>query len=341
MRSRRPWLRQPLSWKRGGAVALAVLALIIVAALVLDTGGGAELEPVQEALSTQGRPPVDVVEAAGRVGQIVLLSDIHGHGGPKRLAVEVIRALAEGPGLDAVVLEVPSSEQPYIETYLNRSEEDATLLLSRPAALREQTGMAREYLEIYRMVWRMNQEVGAARRIRVIAADHPEWPPPEGASPQEVAERYARRAPHMLQQMDGQLLALMPEARVLVFVDGYLTLQRSRGRLSFAGGAGQDVDWLGELLRERTATSPRTVLVDAATSATAVRRLPAYHGTELHRSLRRAVDRSAGVRIDDSFAAIRSPILETSAPGLRLEIVPRGYVLREVADSYVFLRGGR
>jgi hypothetical protein len=341
MRSRRPWLRQPLSWKRGGAVALAVLALIIAAALVLDRGAGAELEPVQEALATRGRPPVEIVEGVGRVGQIVLLSDIQGHGGPKRVAAEAIRALAEGPGLDAVVLEVPSDEQPYIDTYLNRSQEDATLLLARPAAVREHTGMAREYLEIYRMVWRMNQEVGAARRIRVIAVDHPDWPPPDGASPQDVADRYARRAPYMLERMDQELLALMPEARVLVFVDGYLTLQRSHGRLSFAGGATRDVPWLGELLRERAATAPRTVLIDAATSATAVHRLPRYHGTELHRPLRRAVDRSAGIRIDETFSVIRSPILETAAPGLRLEIVPRGYVLREVADGYIFLRGGR
>jgi hypothetical protein len=341
MPSRRPWLMQPLSWKRGGAVALTILAVIIIAALVLDAGSAVELEPVQNALSNQGRPPVEVVEAAGRVGQIVLLSDIHGHGGPKRLAAEAIRALAEGPGLDAVVLEVPADEQPYIDTYINRSEEDATLLLSRPAAVREHMGMAREYLEVYRMVWRMNQEVGAARRIRIIAADHPAWPPPEGASPQEIAERYAQRAPFMLQRMEDELLALMPDARVLIFVDGYLTLQRSHGRLSFAGGADREIPWLGELLRERAAAAPRTVLVDAATSATALQRLPHYHGTELHRPLRRAVDRSAGVRIDDTFSVIRSPILETSSPGLRLEIVPRGYVLREVADSYVFLRGGR
>jgi hypothetical protein len=322
-------------------VALAVLALVIAAALVLDAGGTAELEPVQERLATQGRSPVDIVAATGRVAQIVLLSDIHGHGAPKRLAAEAIRVLAEGPGLDAVVLEVPSDEQPFIDLYISRSEEDATLLLARPRAVREQAGMARDYLDIYRTIWQVNQEVGAARRIRVIAADRPDWPPPEGASSQEVADRYARRAGYMLHRMEEEVLGLMPEARILVFVDGYLTLQRTRGRLSFAGGSAREVQWLGELLRERAAAAPRTVLVDAAASPTAVRRLPEYHGTELHRPLRRAVDRSAGVRIDDSFSVVRSPILETSAPGLRLDILPQGYVLRDVADSYIFLRGGR
>ncbi len=341
MPPRRAWLRQPLSWKRGGALALAVLAIIIVAALVLDAGARAELEPVQELLAAEGRPPVEVVEAAGRMVQIVMLSNIRGHAGPKRLAAEAIRALAEGPGLDAVVLEVPSDEQPYIESFLTRREEDATLLLARPGAVPEQGAAERAFLEIYRAVWQLNQELGPARRIRIIAADIPGWPPSEGASPQDVAELYAERAPHMLQRLHDEILQLTPEARMLVFVDGYLILQRTRGRLSFAGGAAQEVHWLGELLRERAAGTVRSVLVDAGASATAMRRLPEYHGTELHRPLRRRVERSAGVRIDDTFAVARSPVLETSAPGLRLEILPRGYVLRDVADDYIFLRGGR
>jgi hypothetical protein len=334
MPPRRARLRQPLSWKRGGAVALAVLGLIIAAALMLDAGAAPEVEAVQERLAAEGRPPVEVVEAAGRVSQVVLLADVPGHPGPKRLAAEAIRALSAGPGLDAVVLEVPSTEQATIDTYLSRADEDATLLVARPGVVRED----RAYLDIYRAVWQVNQELGPARRIRIIAADDPGWPPPEGASPQEVAARYARRSAHMLGRMHEELLALMPEARVLVFVDGYLTLQRTRGQLAFAGGAAQEVEWLGELLRARRPAATRTVLVDAPSSPTAVRRLPEYHGTALHRPLRRQVRRSAGMRIDDAFSEVRSPILEASAPGLRLEILPRRYVLRDVADSYIFLR---
>lgn len=340
MRRNRPWLRQPLSWQRGGAIALAVLAVIAIAALVLDSGSDTQLEPLQQRLQTQGRPPVEVIEAAGRAAQIVILSDIHGQAAPKRLAAQAIRALAEGPGLDAVVLEVPADEQPYIDAFLARAEEDAAALLNRTRAVREEAGPGRSFLDIYRMIWRVNQEVGAARRIRVIAADHPRWPPPEGTSPQDLAALFAARAEHMAHRLDEELLHIMPDARVLIFVDGYLALQRSHGRLGFAGGSAVRVDWLGERLRERAPAGIRTILVDAPTSPTALRRLPGYHGTMLHRPLRREVDRSAGLRVDETFDGVRNPILETSSPGLRLEILPSGYVLRDVADSYIFLRGG-
>jgi hypothetical protein len=339
-RSRR-WLNQPLSWRRGGAVALAVLGVLIAAALMLDAGGSAELERIEVLLQEQGRPPVELVEAAGRGAQLVIVSDIAGHGGPKRLVAEAVRALAEGPGLDAVVLSVPADEQPYIDTYLNRSEEDATILLARPAAVPDRGGTGPAFLEIYRTVWQVNQEVGPARRIRIIAADHSDWPPGEGASPQDVAGIYAARSEHILGRMDMELFALTPDARALILVDGYLALQRSHGRLQFAGGADRRVDWLGELLRERAPGAVRTILLDAAASPTAVRRLPEYHGTEIHRAVRRGIDRSVGVRIDETFSVVRDPILESAAPGLRLQIRPAGYVLRDVADGYIFLRGGR
>jgi hypothetical protein len=47
------------------------------------------------------------------------------------------------------------------------------------------------------------------------------------------------------------------------------------------------------------------------------------------------------VRLDEAFDAVRSPILEASSPGLRLEIVPGRYGLRDVADGYIFLHPRR
>lgn len=339
--ARRRWLRQPLSWQRGGAVALIVLIIVMIAALMLDRESGHEVEPLLSLIERRGAEPVRVIEDVAGGASIVLLSDIAGVGDPKRLAAAAVRIMAEGPGLDAVVLEVPSSEQPYIDTYLNADEEDAAQLMNRPAAVREEHGAAREFLEIYRAVWAVNREVGAARRVRIIAVDMPEWPPPRGASGTEAAELYAARPAYMVQRMEDELLSRMPDARLLVFVDGYQTLQRTHGEARFAGGDAVRVEWLAEQLRQRHGRDVRSVLVDAAASTAGVRSVPGYHGTELHRALRRSLrGRNVGLRVDDTFSTIRSPVLETSSPAMRLDIRPSGYVLRDVADGYVYL-GGR
>lgn len=341
MAPRKRWMRQPLSWQRGGAVALGVLILVAAAALVLDSGTDSGLAPVVEQLERRGRPPAELVETMGRSARVVLLSDIAGQAAPKRVAAEAIRALARGPGLDAVVLEVPSDEQPYIDAYLNRAADDATALLGRPRAVRESDGSARDYLQVYRAIRETNAEVGAARRIRIIAADLPDWPPPEGASPEEVARLFARRSAHMLERLDQELFSIMPDARVLVFVDGYLTLKRTHGELRFAGGEAERVEWLGEMLRRRAAADTRTILIDGpGASGGAVRRLPRYHGTGLYHPLRRSLDEGTGTRVQEAFENVRDPVLELSSPGLRMEILPRGYSLRDAADGYIFLPGG-
>lgn len=337
----RRWMRQPLSWQRGGAVALAVLFVVMAAALILDSGAEAGAKPIAEYMERRGGDPMDLVEAVGRSARVVLLSDVHGQRGPKRVAAQAIRTLAGTSGLDAVVLEVPSDEQPYLDAYFGQAAEDATVLLSRPRAIREQDGNSQDYLGVYRSIRETNDAVGAARRIRVIAADLPSWPPPEGVAPEAVARLYAQRAEHMLRRLDEELFSLMPDARVLVFVDGYLTLKRTRGELQSAGGDAVRTEWLGELLRQRSASDTRTLLIDShvARSGT-VERLPRYRGTTLYRPLRRSVSGARGVRIQDAFTAVRDPLVGAASPGLRLEILPRGYTLREAADGYIFLPGG-
>jgi hypothetical protein len=173
--------------------------------------------------------------------------------------------------------------------------------------------------------------VGAARRIRIIAADIPGWPPPEGTSPQTVSERFAARAEHMARRMDDELLNLMPEARLLVFVDGYLTLQRVRGQLRTAGGETTRVDWLGEVLRQRAPADVRTLLVDPGSSPTAVRRLPEYHGTAFHRPLRRVLDRSTAVRV-------RRPLLARLADRFATRFATR---LIDAIEAELWGRGPR
>ena len=322
-------------------MAVIVAVLLMIAALVLDSETAAEMRPVVEYVESRGRSPVEAITEAGRTARIVLLSDIPGLPSPKRVAAEAVRALAEGPGLDAVVLAVSSDEQPYIDGFLNAGQEDATVLLGRPAAVRESEGAPRAVLDIYRAVFQMNEDLGAARRIRVIAVDVPGWPPPEGARPDEVARLYAARTEHMLARLDAELLSRIPDARLLVFMDGYMTLQRTHGVAQFAGGDAVRIEWLGEMLRQRNPGQVRTVLLDGPTGTGGLARLPAYQGTAFHRALRGELEDDLAVRITDVFSGLRDPVIEVSSPSLRLDIRPDTYTLRDVADVYAFLARGR
>lgn len=337
MAAKKRWMRQPLSWQRGGAMALLVLAVVVAAALVLDAGTSAEMREIAGYVEERGRAPTDAIVDAGRSGRILMLADIRDLASPKRVAAEAIGALAEGPGLDAVVLPVSSDEQPYIDAYLSAPGEDASVLLNRPAAVREDGGVPRAFLDIYSAVYRANQELGAARRIRIIAVDLPGWPPPEGADPNQAARLYTARTEHMLQRLDDELLSRIPDARLLVFMDGYMTLKRTHGAVRFAGGEPVRVEWLGSVLSDRNPGQVRTVLVDAPAGAAGLHRLPSYQGTVLHRSLRRELDREAAVRITDVFEDVEDAIIETSSPALRVDIRPDSYTLADVADVYVFL----
>lgn len=328
---------QPLSWRRGGALALLVLAGLAGVALYLDADAGGELRPVIEQMAQSELQPVELVERTASGARIVLLSDVPGRPEPKRLAAESIRRLAAGPGLDAVLLAVPASEQRYIDAFMSGSS-DATALLSRPAAVNEAYGGPREYLRIYEAVREVNEGLEASRRIRVVAGDVEGWPPPEGTRPAEVARLYAARSEQMLARLDRELFATIPDARVLVFVDGYLSLQGTRGELRFAGGESVRVQWLGELLRQRSGPDARTVLVDAVAPVGAAQQLPGYHGTRLHRELRRELTGPSATWVRGALAEVDDPVLELSTPGLRLHILPEGYRLGTVATGYVFLQ---
>lgn len=332
---------QPLSWQRGGAVALVVLLVVAAAALVLDADAGGELAPIVDRLGERGVPPVSLVEEVGRTAQILILGDVHGRAMPKRVAAEAIRRLADGPGLDAVLLEVPSSEQRYIDAYLASPDEDASQLLSRGAAVQERYGTSREYLEVYRAVREANEGRNASERIRIVAGDLDGWPPAEGAGPRGVGEVYAGRAEHMLDRLDREIFRIMPDSRVLVFVDGYMAMQNTHGQLSFGGGDPVRVEWLGELLRRRSGSKTRTVLMDAGSPMGSVQRLPSYQGTRLHRSLRRELGAAAGARVAGELAEVEDAVVELSTPGLTLGIDPAGYRLGQVAQGYIFLPGGR
>lgn len=341
MSPRKRWMLQPLSWRRGGAVALAVLILVAGAALVLDSGSSGEFGAVVDRLQDSGVEPISLIEDMAGGAQILILGDVHGRAAPKRLAAETIRRLAEGPGLDAVMLEVPASEQRYIEAYMTGAEDNAAMLMSRGAAVQERYGLASEYVQVYQAVREANAGLNPSQRIRIIAGDVDDWPPPEGAGPREIARIYAGRAEHMLNRLDQELFRIMPDARVLIFVDGYQAMQGTSGSLHFGGGDPVDVEWLGEMLRRRSGSRARSILLDAGGPTSGVQRLPTYHGTSLHRALRRELESSTGARITRDLAEVQNVVLELSMPGFSLDILPAGYRLGSVAQGYIFIPGGR
>jgi hypothetical protein len=324
----------------GGLAALGVLTVIIVAAALLEgRGSRQEAAALAAHIAEHGGDPVEVIARAAMGRRLVLLSDIHASAAPKRLAADLIEALAEGPGLDIVVLEVESTEQPVIDRYLSGLQEDASILLASPGTLREQWGHPRAFLEIYRRVWQINQELGPARRIRIVAMDMPEWPPPRALQPREAATLYTRRSQHMAQLLEREVFGPNPRARVLVLVDGYQVLSLGGPEFVFGGGAPVSGRWLGTQLRAARPADVYSVLVDGVTRRPGYTAVASYVGTEAADILRRRAGgaRRFAVPIDEHFDFIPSPVIPTSGAGMDLEFTPRGYRLGSVADAYVFL----
>lgn len=331
----------------GGIAAGTVLALTIATAALIDRWGGSEEDA--EALLAYARTahtePVALALAAARRHPVLFLGDVHPAAAPKRIAAELIGELARGPGLDVVVLEVASDQQAAIDAYLASDPEDASILLSNPRSLRQHWGVSREYLEIYRSVWRLNRALGPGRRIRVLAADLPDWPPTRALSPQAAVRLYARRDAFMADRIEQEVFARHPHARVLVFMGGYHGIKSGGATLRYGGGPPVGVTWLATRLRERRLADVYTILLDGSPLTAAFGDIRSYGATrvfDLFRSRLSGVPAPFALHIDERFDFLHDPFYESSGPGMNLEILPQGYRLRDVADAYVYLGfGGR
>jgi hypothetical protein len=321
--------------------ALAMVVIVAVAALLeLRRGGGAEADLVEYA-KAEGSEALEMVQVAGRSRRLLFLADIRSAAAPKRLAAEAIERLATTSGLDMVVLDIDADEQPHIDRYLATSPEDASILMSRPRAIREDDGESRSYLEIYRTTWRVNQTLGADRRIRIVAADFPGWPPIRSVSPSAAAETFGRRDDHMMEITETRVLGRSPNARVLFFMDG-LHVLRSGGARTQTGGANPvEVHWLAAQLAAKYPQDVFTILVDAAPSRVIHAEVAAYRGTDAGDVFRRAgVENGTAVRIDERFDALtRTPVQVVGTTGMDFSLEPRAAALSTLADAYIFLGG--
>lgn len=328
---------------RGGLTLTIIVLAVVGVGLLSRNAGGDEAARLATHVRDGRVAPSALLGTLARSHRLLLLADIHTSPAAKRVAADAIDTLARSSGLDAVVLEVPSDVQAVIDDYLNTSPEDGSLLLASPRTLNGRWGTPDAYMALYHRVWRLNEERGAARRIRIIAADLPAWPPAEALSPRNAAELYARRDAYMAAVLDSVLLGPAPRARALVFMDGYHVLRHVRGELRAGGGERIPVVWLASRLQQRYGDEVATVLTDTGTRpGTALESVAAYSGTRAFALLQTRLGRTSafGIPLDRSFAFLRDPVRTRASAGLTLQIQPTDYALTDVADGYIFLPGG-
>lgn len=331
----------PKTRKRGtGTIAkaagLSLLVILAVAALLeMRRGGGAEAVLAEYARDNK-LDPLELVEEVGRARRLIFVADVQGAPQPKRFAAQAIERLATTSGLDLVVLDVDSEEQPFIDRYLATSPEDASILMGRPRIVKEAEGLSRDYLEIYRTVWRVNSDLGAARRVRIVAADYPGWPPARSVSPSEAAQLYGRRDAHMLEMVMNR--ARGPSARVFFFVDGFHALRTGGARIQTGGTTPVETTWLAAQVAERFPQDVYTIIVDAQPARVLTPALAAYGGTSAAELLRRAgVGSRFALRMGAPFNEVPRPAIQVrTRTGVEFMVEPRGAELRELADAYVY-----
>jgi hypothetical protein len=340
-RARKRYMPEPRTSKAGttAKLALVLMAVIIgVAALLeLRSGGGAEADLVEYA-QQGGVDPVDLAENAARSRRLLFIADIPTAPAPKQYVQRVIERVATTSGLDLVVLDIDSDEQPYIDRYLATAPEDASILLSRPRAVREGDGASRAILDIYRTVWRVNQQLGAARRIRIVAADAQGWPPSRATSPADAATLFGARADRMVENVVDRALGRSPNARVLFFVDGLQALRSGSGRVQTGGARPVETTWLAAQMRQRYPSDVYTILVDAAPSRSIAADVAAYRGTAFADPMRRGgIASGTGLTVNASFDELtRTPIRVVGTTGLDFSLEPRATPMSELADAYVY-----
>src|SRR5688572_7031005 len=321
-----------------GGLSLVALIIIFVAGALLDLrGDDAAVRRFGEFVRANQKNPVDaVVEAAG-AHRFVFLADIYNAEEPKKWAGDVIQALATGPGLDAVLVEVGHDQQPYLDRYFDVTPEDASVLLGHPRVIHEPSPASRAYLDLYHRIWVLNQRLGADRRIKVVAADLDAWPDERALSPTVRSRRFGERTRAMMTNLDQEVLSKNSRARVLVFMAGLHALRAGYGHLQTGGTAPVEVHWFAAQLQRRFPGEVMSVLMEA-TGGGSTDELIQYQGTRLPELAENALPSGRyALGISQAFDFLSAPINAQSLPGITFDIFPRDYKLRDVADVYVHL----
>jgi hypothetical protein len=321
-----------------GVFAAVALLVILIAGWLIDRRSSNETEAaVTEVAKRADTDVVGAIATAARAHRIVMLSDIHSSAATKRLAAQAIEKVAATSGLDILALEVDADMQPIIDQYLDVTPEDAAILVNNGRTLREPGSATRDYLDIYRAVWKLNQKLGADQRIQIIAADLNGWPPARPISPADRARKSAEREAFMQKRIQD-MLSLNPRGRVMVFMTGFHSLKGGNGSIQTGGSTPVQVAWLGSRLSNAAPEEVYSFIVDAPASGTTTD-VTAYGGTRIDGILARyGGDRTFVSRITSEMDAIKQPLTIRKSPGLSFEITPRDYKLSDVADAYIHLK---
>lgn len=318
------------------AVIIAVAALLVMMFVQGYIGGG-DADELAALVEARGAAPADLIVAGAGTRRVVVIGDVAGRSVPKIIAQQVLRALARTGGVDALVVEADTLHQAAFDRYTATTPEDASLL-TRPGGLLPAGEAGRQWLELYRTVWAINEELGADRRIRILAAGPGPWPPASALPPKRAAEAYARRGLEMADRVGQQMLERTSRSRVVALVDALQALRSGSGELRVGGGGAIEAQWFAATLAARYPMDVYSVLVDASLGRTDYPPVAQYAGTRVHERLRKAIPSDiVAVPVTGPIGEYRDPILVRTGPGISFSILPDGHTFSQLADGYVFL----
>ena len=323
---------------RSGMIAVTIGVTALLAMLFVQgyIGGGDEDE-LSEYVAARGAPPAELIATAAGSRRIVIIGDVPGRSAPKRIAQAVLERLGRSQGVDALVVDVDSALQSVFDRYTATTPEDASIL-TRTDGLLPAGEDGRHMLALYRAVWTLNQELGADRRVRILAVSPGAWPPRAALPPKAAAQQYANRGAAMAERVAAEMLERTSSSRIVALVDALQAIRSGSGRLRVGGGGALEANWLAASLAARYPVDVYSVLPDLSLDMTGYPLVAQYAGTRVHERLSKAIpSESVGLPVAGPIGAFREPLRIRTGPGVSITIEPDGHTLADLVDGYVFL----
>ena len=318
------------------AITIGVTALLIMLFVQGYIGGG-DADELSEFAREQGATPVELVSDGMGARRVVVIGDVPGMMAPKTLVEQVLREMAAHGGVDGLVVEVDTLLQQAFDRYTATTPEDASIL-TREEGLLPAGEAGRHWLDLYRAVYAINAELGADRRIRILAAAPGPWPPREALPPKEAAQSYASRGAAMAERVSTQMLERTSSSRVVALVDPLQAIRSGSAELRVGGGGAITSRWFAAVLAERYPVDVYSVLLDASLEGAGYPLVVQFAGTRVHERLLKALSGEAiGMPASGPIGDYRDPLLLRTGPGITVSILPDDHTLASLTDGYVFL----